>query len=527
MRMMPSKYVAKAQPVKVKANSSSVSHLTAPLKGLSLSSQLSSNTDPLKATILDNWLIDEDKIRCRNGIRKVFTHGAGKPVASLVPYYGMPFENMALGTNGTLTTYAGIALGTGFLSDDWAWTSFSNLGDQTYTVLCNGKDGIYSWTGAGDPAGLVKEVVTAPTTAAWIDPDLMSMVMVHQNHLWFADDINLAVFYLPLQQKTGDLAVLPLNAIFRRGGTIRAIYSWTVDGGAGMNDQLVIFSSNGECAIYRGTDPDTDYELVGVFRFDSPMSKNSVVQYGGELYVLISTGLVPMSTLMRAEVEQLGQTDKDVFSAFMDSSRRFRSNPGWHAMLDPSSSRIICNLPAGGTNHYKQMVRFMPNSFWTTWSAIPSRSWGWLNNTLYIGDDTGNLYQMSRTFLDDDGRGIRVDVQFSWQNYKTPGIKHFKMLKPYIITDGSPKPQIDMMVDYESVPPQNQPELTFSNEGADWDTASWDTADWAPPSAMIAKWSGVGRLGVVGAPRLQAVVQGCEFALAGMDVLYETGSVLG
>ena len=62
------------------------------------------------------------------------------------------------------------------------------------------------------------------------------------NRLWFADDSTWRVYYLPLQQKTGELKYLPLNAMFRRGGTIRAMYTWTIDGGAGMDDQLVIFT---------------------------------------------------------------------------------------------------------------------------------------------------------------------------------------------------------------------------------------------------------------------------------------------
>lgn len=528
MRMLPSKYVAKAMPQLVKQSGrSSVGHVTAPLKGLSLSAALSANSDPLKATILDNWLIDEDKIRCRHGRKKIFTHPDAKPIESIVPYYGFPTQNMALGTNGKLTTYSGVTLHSGYLSNDWSWTSFANLGTQTYTLMVNGTDGVWSWDGTNLPGGLVKETLTAPPSATWVNPDKFAIIITHQNHVWFADTENLAVYYLPLQTKAGTLKLLPLNAIFKRGGFVRAIFSWTVDGGDGMNDKLVIFSSNGECAIYSGSDPDTNYALDGVYRFDSPMSKHSVVQYGGELYVLISTGLVPMSTLMRAQVEDLGQSDRSVYSAFMDNARRFRNMPGWEAFLDPSSSRIICNMPQGGLNHYQQMVRFMPTAYWTSWSAIPSRSIGWLNNVLYFGDDSGNLYASGRAYLDDDGNAIKVDVQLSWSNFKTPGIKHFKMVKPYIITDGAPKPNIDIQVDYEANPPQNAPELTFSNAGADWDTADWDTSDWAPPSTMIAKWSGVGRLGTVGAFRMQALIKGCEYSFAGADILYETGSVMG
>ena len=84
---------------------------------------------------------------------------------------------------------------------------------------------------------------------------------------------NLAVYYLPLQQKSGEVKQLPLNAVFRRGGHIRAMYTWTIDGGAGMDDKLVIFSTNGECVIYSRHRPRHRLQLVGIFRFDSPMSQ--------------------------------------------------------------------------------------------------------------------------------------------------------------------------------------------------------------------------------------------------------------
>ena len=52
-----------------------------------------------------------------------------------------------------------------------------------------------------------------------------------------------------LQQKDGELDVFPLTALFKKGGYIRAMASWTTDGGMGMDDMLVIFTSNGEVAI--------------------------------------------------------------------------------------------------------------------------------------------------------------------------------------------------------------------------------------------------------------------------------------
>jgi hypothetical protein len=159
-----------------------------------------------------------------------------------------------------------------------------------------------------------------PARQALRQPQPVPYRAVAHEQLWFADTSNLALYYLPLQQKSGELKELPLNALFRRGGAIRAIYNWTIDGGAGIDDQLVIFSTNGEAVIFNGTDPDSAdaWNLTGIFRFDSPLSMRSVIQYGGDLYVFVSTGLVPMSTMLRAESEQLGSPDKNVADLFVE-----------------------------------------------------------------------------------------------------------------------------------------------------------------------------------------------------------------
>jgi hypothetical protein len=506
----------------------------------------------------------------------------------------------------------------GFTSNDWHRTFYSNLADNDYTVMVNGKDGVWSWDGAntssdpavvavtnlskGNPAvctvaagdigkfhngdivviagavgtglinangahmissvgspantftlvgvdtstaaaaqtsgvtadppstGMVKEAVLAPSTEPWVDPNKLHIVVSHMNRLFFADEINHAFYYLPLQQKSGTLEVFPMNALVRRGGTIRAMASWTIDGGAGMDDCLVIFTSHGEAIVFRGTDPDSvsAWELVGIFTFDAPMGKNCVYNYGGDLFVLISTGLVPMSTFLRAETEQLGQADKDVVSAFTEHTHPYRASPGWSVTLDASGGRMICNMPTGTGTGFDQMVRFMPNPVWASWSNLPSRCWAWLGDRMYFGSADGKLYEMQPIHLSDSGQPINVDVQMAWSNFGSPAIKHFKMVKPFITTDGLPRPYIDMRVEYDDSPPSNRPDVTQPPPtGSTWDVAAWDVDGWTTAVRTRNNWSGVGRLGTVGAIRMAAQVKGCTFSLSGFDCIYEQGSVFG
>jgi hypothetical protein len=366
--------------------------------------------------------------------------------------------------------------------------------------------------------GLVKEVVTAPAYATHIVPDNFNIVISHMNRLWFADRTNLAIYYLPIQQKAGEVIELPLNAIFRRGGHIRAMATWT---------------------LYSGVDPDSDMLLVGVFRFDSPMSKHSVVNYGGDLYALISTGLTQMSLLLQEESGQEGEAEKNIVSAFFMSSLAYRNSPGWSVIHNPSSGRMICNIPMGSPNSYRQAVHHLPKSIWSTWSGLQSRCWAWIDNRVYFGSDDGRVYETHPSYLSDqDNLGvpkpIRVDVQPAWHAFGSSAVKQFKMALAYIITDGIPRPYLDMRVDYDETPPVNQPDVTTTAElGAAWDTTPWDEEPvtegqlWSGQQKNWNNWQGVAALGRVGAPRLVANVINCRFAIAGFDVLYEGGSVLG
>jgi hypothetical protein len=607
MRAVVSRYASQSKPATIKKRVAQTMQFSAPLEGLSLSSKMSTS-DRAVAPILDNFVVLENKIECRAGYNLVHDMGDGLSIETLVPWYG-PTPKIGAASGGLIRdAFTGTTIGSGYGNDDWAWTSFSNLGEDDFTVMVNGVDGVLSWDGGSLPDGvpltvtdiskanpavatvadasglaegahvviagitgdfafvngthiignitattfdllgvdtsavagvfagtvtvmqfgsIIHEEVTAPAAEPWIDPLKFDKVLSHINRLWFADSKNLAVYYLPLQQKTGEVKLLPLNVLFRRGGHIRALATWSIDGGDGINDRLVIFSSNGECVIYAGIDPDSDFSLVGIFRFDSPLSRICVQNYGGDLYILSGTGVMPLSTLMKAETEELGESDTDVYSAFNDVATLYRTSPGWQLGLDHTTGRFIANMPLGAANRYQQMIRFMPKPVWARWRDIPSRFWLWINHRLYFSDDKGRVYEMNPTFRSDEGQAITVDVQWAWHAYKSAGVKHFKMLKPFVMTDGNPKLWMEMRVDYDTTRLRVTPDITTTDESSAWDVSYWDDTYWAAVPKTRSRWEGAAGLGDVGAPRLRARVLNCYFAINGIHVLFEAGSVFG
>lgn len=498
-----------------------VAHISAPLKGLSRFAEVT-GSDPLYASILTNWIVEEDRITVRPGYVVIGQIAAATPISTLIPYYGSP-ERLAAASGGNIYNTSGVLLQGGYGGDDWAWTAYSDLSTTDYTLMVNGHDGVISWDGTT----FVKETITVPAAETWIDPNKFDKVTTHMNRVWFADSENLAVYYLPIQQKAGAVELFPLDVLFKHGGHIEAISGWTLDGGLGLDDALAIFSSNGEVVIYSGVDPESDFKLVGIFHFDSPMSKKSVMTFGGDLYVLVSTGLVPMTTLLKAETENLGiRSDRNVSGEFESVSRIHRDDFGWSTMLNHQSGHMICNMPIGG-GKYQQMIRLMRGPIWMKWLDVPSRCWGWLGNIGYFGTDDGRICWGGPQYLTDAGKAITADVRFAWSNYRSVAEKNFKMVQVYSLTDGMPRPFIDMEVDYSNVPPTNQPEVTYGpSGGSSWNTATWDLDDWASTTQPRQHWQGITGLGRVGAPRIRVSISGAVFSITGVDVLFELGGLM-
>jgi len=169
----------------------------------------------------------------------------------------------------------------------------------------------------------------------------------------------------------------------------------------------------------------------------------------------------------------------------------------------------------------------MPGQIWTKWHDVPARCWGWLNNHTYFGSEDGKIYLGGSEYLNDNGAPISADVRFAWSSYKSVTKKNFKMIRLYSLTDGLPRPFMDLEVDYSNLPPTNQPEVTQGpSGGAEWDLATWDVDDWAAASQPKMNWQGVTGLGRVGAARIRINVSGCTFSLTGVDVLYELGGLM-
>ena len=151
MRMLPTRYAHHRPAAADQEAGLGDQPRQAPLKGLDLSTKLS-QADPLTAPILDNWVVEEDQISCRPGFRMIFDDRraqAGEvdcPVLRLAREHGGGHQWQA---DHRRAARSARRLPLRRLD----WTSFANLGVKTYTVMVNGKDGVWRGTAPVSPPG--------------------------------------------------------------------------------------------------------------------------------------------------------------------------------------------------------------------------------------------------------------------------------------------------------------------------------------------------------------------------------------
>src|SRR5262245_21200697 len=171
------------------------------------------------------------------------------PVGKLFAARGGSLYDVTNGGVGPWTAQAGISAA----GDFWTWLNFQNVAGS-FLVVTNdaGKYAYYNgstWT--------VPTMGTGAGQIDGVDPAKFCFVIEHKERLWFIEEQTAKAWYLPVGQITGIAKPFSFGEQFRHGGHLVALACWTVDGGVGVDDYLVAVGSQGDVALYKGTDPDS------------------------------------------------------------------------------------------------------------------------------------------------------------------------------------------------------------------------------------------------------------------------------
>ena len=499
---------------------STITTLPAPTGGWNTRDPLPS-MKPEDAIVLDNMVPGVGKVSMRRGYEEHAT-GLGSYVESLMVYSGVDGAEKMFGATPTevyevtLAAAVGSADLTGKSNGRWQHTMFSTAAGK-FLIMFNGADAGAVYNGSSWSAASITGVA---------DTDIIG-VTAHVGRLWLTQKNTLSAWYLGVSAIAGSATEFPIGQFCKLGGYLLAVGSWTRDGGAGMDDNIVFVTSNGEVVIYQGVDPSssTTWGLVGVFKIATPVGRRCLVKAGGDLAVVTSAGVLPLSQVLGINVSaqaNAGFTNK-IAPSFAAAFQTSGSVHGWEIIEYPRANLIMCNIPIAERVEQHQYIANTLTGSWARWRNMNAGCWASMGSNLYFGGNDGSVYKFD-TGHADNGSSISFIVQQAYSNFGAPSSKRFIAARPLVLAPATYSASMQMLVDYDTSLVSIAGGVTVSAQSM-WDVALWDVDDWDASSTPVGVWQSINGLGQVGSLSIKDTL-GQEFVLNHTDVLFETGNYL-
>jgi hypothetical protein len=387
---------------------------------------------------------------------------------------------------------------------------FSNSGGN-YLVVVNGADGVRTYDGTT----WATQAITGATATGFVQ------VASWGRRLWFAELASSKAWYLGVDAISGAASALDLGAVWKRGGSLKSILSVSFDtAGSGLNNYIAFLSSNGEAAVYSGSDPASasTFALVGRYQIGTPVGARPYVQYGGDILVLTQDGCVSLVNALsidRAASARSTSTDK-ISTIFNQDWIAYHTIPGWQVIAYANGHQIVVNVPTSTTTS-QQYVQNTFTGAWCRFTGMDARCWALLQDQLFFGGATA-VY-LADDGASDNGAAINARVRTAFNRHKTQGLKRYTMVRPTMTANADPRATLGLDVDYDQQAPLSG--FTVSAAAALWDSAIWDIDVWGGSSLNVRGWTAAGALGRVVSVQMVTSTIGAEIQLNTFDLLYE------
>lgn len=497
---------------------------------------------------LDVWnmIASENGLRTRLGYREWcvdLTGNADNKVRSLLSFSGSePSQNRLFATTDTFifdvtaSTDAPLdvlafANSSGF-SGYGVGRAFTTSGGHFY-LYCDEVNGLHVYAESG-------ATWSAPTMGGGpgqldnVDPVNLVHVVEFKQRLWFTERDSASAWYLPAGQLYGSATEFNFGTHFSQGGYLVGLYTWSYDGGSGMDDALVAVSSSGDIVIYQGVDPasSSSFNKRGTWSLAPPPAGREVAAaVGGDLWILSGTGLMPLSRLVVGADTKQAETVKigNLFNRLMLTRKERR---GWSMRLHPEDNALVLLYPDYSTEANRQLVQALgaPGRPWFRYRGVPMHCAAVWEGRLHFGTQDGRVCvsrdDVDNVSLSDSNSYGPIEWQLLTAFQKSGGrTMQVHLMRPLFSVDGgAPDYSIEARYGFD-LSGASAPDAAAAQPGS-WDNAIWDTDVWggdASPHASV-------RGGSAGLGHSVAIaLRGSSVArttLVEIDVLYEVGGWL-
>lgn len=494
-----------------------------PTKGWDAISPLSA-MDPEYAVVLDNWVPRTGYVEFRGGYNVWAQRVTDTPVETLMAYRPVDAVQQLFAASGTEiwnTSFYGLpTLATsGFTLSRFQYINFTpGGGGASYLAMVNGQD----------PYTIYNGTTWSQPTITGVSASNLVNINAHKKRIWFIEKESASAWYLGTDAISGTVTEFPLGSFMSKGGFLLAMGTWTVDGGNGPDDLAVFATSQGQLIVYKGTDPSNAnaWALVGVFDIPNPIGHRCFCKIGSELAIITQQGLLPVSQSLPfdpSSVRSVAFTNR-IQNAMLMAAQNGQSLFGWQVTPFPNQALVFLNVPVEENSNQQQFVMNSITGAWTRFTGWNANCFEIFNNSLYFGDNLGNVNLAYAGSLDLVSP-IESDMKCAFNYFDDPGrTKNMRMVRPLLRADGTIIPTISVDVDFSDNSP-DAPVVILTPSGALWDISAWDQSQWSSGVITVNNWLSVTALGTALALRMKVNLGGVGTANAtAIGSVFDTGT---
>ena len=491
---------------------------------------------PPGAAVLENWFPTATGAKLRRGTKRHATIGVGEdPVFSLFTYHVGTQEQMFAATMTTIYDVSNITnaypleIGVGdgdVLGANAPDEAVGDPPDPGVVMLSGQTNG--SWVVSpmttsggnflrgvnGSDVPWVYDGATFSTTPALTfgageqaEPQDLSFVWTYKRRQFFIRGNSLDAYYLPVDNVGGELAVLPMGAVFSLGGSLLFGASWSLgtSSAGGLSAQCIFVTTEGEVAVYQGSNPGdiNDWSLVGVYRIGKPLGKEAFIRAGGDIIIATTIGFLPLSVAIQKDVAALatGAVSSPIEEAWTEAVLR-RGQGDWQCVTWSDQSMVLIAPPV--SDDRTVFVANANTGAWCKFTGWMPRCWAVWRGGLYFGSDGGQVVQANITGSDQGGTYTGRYMGLFDDLGAPASRKLARFARATLQSTVAITPDVavafDWRMDFPAAPNAEPAQVDNVWDGAAWDQAVWDSASL---SSVYNQWTSVGGSGA----RLAPVVQ--------------------
>ena len=543
-----------AQPADPKSpNAYQVASFPSPTLGWIANGNLAT-PQPGGASVLENWFPTATGAILRRGLQLYATIGtAASAVTALFAYVNGNIAKLFAANASAIYDITTISQPRDRLVVDEAGNFLVDASGEFYVISASPTAAVSSLTGGAwsvvqfaTSGGVFLRAVNGVDTPLVFDgtdwgttpaitgatPTSLSNVWAFKNRLFFVEKDSLNAWYLPADSIGGLAVVFPLGSVFTRGGSLLFGASWSLDGGGGLSAQCVFFSSEGEVAVYQGTDPSTadTWSLVGVYRIGKPLGPSAFIPAGGDLVIATDIGFIPLSQAVKRDYAALAPSaiSQNIETEWNDAVSG-SADDDWNCSVWSASQMVVVAPPFSSTDAPFVYVANARTGAWAKFTNWNAKCLIEFNGRAFFGSNNGYVIEANVTGTDLDtpytGSYVPLFNDLGALGMKVTGMARAVLRGPVAVADS-----VSVQTDFNISLP-SPPAATTVMADNKWGTAIWGQSVWSgtAESKTYQQWRSAPANGYAVSPSLQ-VTSGSstplDVEIIRMDVTFENNDAV-